>query len=464
MSIPGWALALGAAKIAPEMANDWMGLYKSIKENNTVDNNRQVLSDFALAQSAPETQPQWDDNPSGGILSGSIPTQRDRFRQLKTKIGTGVYSPDFETGAKVLGAIDKQQEEGLQKKDLAGGYGKLISAFQKDPNTPLNQVAANMTPGELSAFMKEAGGKMDDWTKAGATQQETAYKSNVRGYTPDAYRKLAEIERGSYKNLSELQAAYADLASQYPGVFQGEDIKRFADMNREYWKEKPMGAPEPYSIGVGRSQETGLLQNFALGAPKNIAQTTSVAPAPRITINNEQRRDFKDERDLRKEFLSLPEVKEYPTVEAQTQRAVKALAEQGKGSNVAVDQSIITIFNKMLDPASVVRESEYARTPQDLSVLSRIKGKWDKIQKGGAGLDATERAALQRMVDNFSVIASQQYNNRVGEYKGLARDYGYNPERVVPRKNALDNKQPPKQPITPQQAAAELARRRAGGK
>ena len=146
-------------------------------------------------------------------------------------------------------------------------------------------------------------------------------------------------------------------------------------------------------------------------------------------------------------------------MEAQTQRAVKALSEQGKGSNVAVDQSIITIFNKMLDPASVVRESEYARTPQDLSVLSRIKGKWDKIQKGGAGLDATERAALQRMVNNFSEIASQQYNNRVGEYKGLARDYGYNAERVVPRKNALNAKQTP----TPQQAAAELARRRAAG-
>jgi len=461
MAIPGWALALGAAKIAPEMANDWMGLYKSIKENNTVDNNRQVLSDFALAQSAPEQQPQWDDTLSGGILSSSIPTQKDRFRQLKTKIGTGVYSPDFETGAKVIGAIDKQQEEGLQKKDLAGGYGKLISAFQKDPNTPLNQVAANMTPGELSAFMKEAGGKMDDWTKAGATQMETGRKAQLAIDTPKAYAELSDIETRpeGYKNLSELTGAYSRLAGKYPGVFGPEDIKRFTDMNRAYWEQKPMGEPAPYSIGVGRSQETGLLQNFALGAPKNIAQTTSVAPAPRITINNEQRRDFKDEMGLRKEFLALPEVKEYPTVEAQTQRAVKALSEQGKGSNVAVDQSIITIFNKMLDPASVVRESEYARTPQDLSVLSRIKGKWDKIQKGGAGLDATERAALQRMVNNFSEIASQQYNNRVGEYKGLARDYGYNAERVVPRKNALNAKQTP----TPQQAAAELARRRAAG-
>jgi hypothetical protein len=186
----------------------------------------------------------------------------------------------------------------------------------------------------------------------------------------------------------------------------------------------------------------------------------SVAPVTNITVQGN--RDRTAEFGLRKEFLGLPEVKEFPVVESQSRRALKALSEQGKGSNVAVDQSIITVFNKMLDPTSVVRESEYARTPQDLSVLSRIRGKWDKVQRGGAGLDATERQALNRMVGNFAQIASKQYNSRAKEYRQLATEYGFNPSRVVVRGNGIDEDTVAPAQITPQQAAAELLRRRGG--
>jgi len=159
----------------------------------------------------------------------------------------------------------------------------------------------------------------------------------------------------------------------------------------------------------------------------------SIAKESRPIINNrpQTQTDFKNESSMRKEFLTLPEVKDFPIIEQNSKRALAALAEQGKGSNVAVDQSIITVFNKMLDPASVVRESEYARTPQDLSLLSRIRGKWDKIQRGGAGLDGNERQALYRMVKNFNDIANEQYNDQVEYYSGLASRYGYKPENIV---------------------------------
>src|SRR3990167_2553191 len=145
---------------------------------------------------------------------------------------------------------------------------------------------------------------------------------------------------------------------------------------------------------------------------------------------NEQNMDFRNESAMRKEFLTLPEVKEYPTIEAQSKRALAALSDPNK-NKVAVDQAIITTFNKMMDPSSVVRESEYARTPQDMAILNRIKGKMEKLATGGAGLTDDERQAMYRMVSAFKDISDAQYNEQVDYYGGLAQRYGYKPENIV---------------------------------
>ena len=68
------------------------------------------------------------------------------------------------------------------------------------------------------------------------------------------------------------------------------------------------------------------------------------------------------------------------------------------GSFVGIDQSLVMIFNKLTDPDSVVRESEYARTARNLPFISQLKG-WigAKMDKGGAGLTNVERLALVRL-------------------------------------------------------------------
>jgi hypothetical protein len=52
-------------------------------------------------------------------------------------------------------------------------------------------------------------------------------------------------------------------------------------------------------------------------------------------------------------------------------------------NRIAVQQAIITSFNKITDPTSVVRESEYARTPEGASLINKLKGAYEKITKGG---------------------------------------------------------------------------------
>jgi hypothetical protein len=140
----------------------------------------------------------------------------------------------------------------------------------------------------------------------------------------------------------------------------------------------------------------------------------------------------KMEMDMRKEFTRLPEVKSHVEISSQVQRLEKAMEEnQRGGSKVAVDQALITILNKMLDPSSVVRESEYARTPGDLAFLNRMRGKIQKLKTGGAGLVDEDRAAIADMARQFFTVSQGMYDEQANYYGGLAERYGYNPENVV---------------------------------
>lgn len=152
---------------------------------------------------------------------------------------------------------------------------------------------------------------------------------------------------------------------------------------------------------------------------------------PNSTAGVDQRR-ISDEMKIRKEFSSTPEVKNFVEIDSQAQRLDKAI-EQAKmgGSMVAVDQALITILNKMLDPSSVVRESEYARTPNDLAFLNRMRGKIEKLNEGGAGLTDEDRQAIAEMARSFYNVAEGMYNQQVKYYTDLSKRYGYSPENIV---------------------------------
>jgi len=191
---------------------------------------------------------------------------------------------------------------------------------------------------------------------------------------------------------------------------------------------------EPYKIGTIKPFEEGDLKVNKRYLGNGEWEVVSTAPRykPETTINLKPEDKFENERKLSKEFQAVPEVKDFPLIESQVGRLNKAMKEaQGEGSMVAVDQALITILNKMLDPSSVVRESEYARTPSDMGILNRVKGKFDKLVTGGAGLTSDERVAIARMARKFYEVAKDQYSAQVDYYKGVAKQYDLSPERVV---------------------------------
>lgn len=135
---------------------------------------------------------------------------------------------------------------------------------------------------------------------------------------------------------------------------------------------------------------------------------------------------------LRKEFNDLPEVKEAAEIRRKYEVMQTAFNESKTTNNfVAVDQAIITLFNKMTDPESVVRESEYARTQSDLSMWRRLRAKIEKLEKGGAGLTQEDREAIFKMASKFQEVAQKKYNLRLHEYRGYITSYGLDPDKYL---------------------------------
>lgn len=316
-----------------------------------------------------------------------------------------------------------------------------------------NQSAMSALPGmiNLDSALAEYGAKV----KAGGGDINTFYEQKMQidmaKQTADAikpYLKQPEALRAIWPRLQQmfplLQNATPDqfISDGGEGVIYAAKTPDGQLVPNVYVSYDENGKPSVHTVidreGLAdrRFEQQMQLQDKRLAQQMDLQARREAAAESRLerrisAATQNQAKDFRNESAMRKEFLSLPEVKDFPTIVQNSKRALKALQEQGKGSNVAVDQSIITVFNKMLDPASVVRESEYARTPQDLSVLSRIRGKWDKVQRGGAGLDGTERQALYRMINNFNQVANEQYNQQVEYYSDLSKRYGYEPRNVV---------------------------------
>lgn len=87
-------------------------------------------------------------------------------------------------------------------------------------------------------------------------------------------------------------------------------------------------------------------------------------------------------------------------------------------------QAVLVTFQKILDPTSVVRESEYARTAAGQAFMDRIQGYAERLSSGGAGLTDADMAAMvesaKQMLANaetFTQGTRQRIGRTAGRYK-----------------------------------------------
>ncbi len=92
-----------------------------------------------------------------------------------------------------------------------------------------------------------------------------------------------------------------------------------------------------------------------------------------------------------------------------------------RGDMNAGSQAVLVTFQKVLDEESVVRESEYARSPQGQGLFDRIRGIVPRLQHGGPGVTIEELKTFQRLAREI-VNSTRDYVASVKERIGRNAD------------------------------------------
>lgn len=180
---------------------------------------------------------------------------------------------------------------------------------------------------------------------------------------------------------------------------QSQDIRAV-----EYIQGRPLAGTGEAGIGaVGQYRQQI--------APKNVVNV------PDFTAGE---RGFKNERDLGKDFKSEPIYKDFNDMKTAYSQVITALDQGTPIGDVAGATKVM----KLLDPGSVVRESELAIAMQASGRLDRLQN-YFSLWASGQKLTPTQRDDFKQLSAELYAAAGQAYNLKRDEYKNFGGAYGF---------------------------------------
>jgi hypothetical protein len=135
---------------------------------------------------------------------------------------------------------------------------------------------------------------------------------------------------------------------------------------------------------------------------------------------------------MKQDFIKQPGIKAYNKVQTQFDMMDSIIDNiDGAFDKGVGDDALIVMFNKLIDPESVVRESEFARTGKHSALAEKWKGKLVAVSEGGAGLTPENRKEILRvsriMRDSYDKYAMEAAKDSIG----FANDFGVKPRHII---------------------------------
>jgi len=135
---------------------------------------------------------------------------------------------------------------------------------------------------------------------------------------------------------------------------------------------------------------------------------------------------------LRGDFRSEPVYKDFQAIDSAYRQINKGL----DAGTAAGDLAASTKLMKLLDPTSVVRESELVMAMQATGKLDQLYNYANKIATGQF-LSPKQKGEFRELATEFYNSAGEQYNTKRGEYAGIAERNQLNVPDVVGKEVTL---------------------------
>lgn len=361
--------------------------------------------------------------------------EQDRLDALNEKAiaaqqASGLKTANTQTKQVPLSTLEKAQRMAdlqMQQGDLAGGLATMKAGI--DVTTQIPAATQKITSDIMrQGYNLIAAGKSAEEAKAAMVDYAK------RTYPPDLIPGIENIQF-TPGGVGIIQAPGGVITTEYDAATGSTKFSYHKVDDHMLTGGLDVLAAKNRAAALMKADPT-LTQNAAMArAADEIRKENNQAKQSNIMLRinaGAGQKSEKGETGLRKEFNALQEVKNYKTFSGQyaTMAATMGKLKDFKSLNPA-DQVLIMDFNKALDPSSVVRESEYARTPENMSILNRASAATSRLMQGGV-LNQTERQALMQAAKVMKQSYKSQYDAARAQYQRIAEENGYSPRNVVP--------------------------------
>jgi hypothetical protein len=270
------------------------------------------------------------------------------------------------------------------------------------------------------------------------------YESGLRGFgTGVEGTSLNILARGSEKTP---QGEAIRKSTDYALAWKNQTSPQYVDQvvmdenGNEYYVRKQVPAPKlpPNILPPIYGEEGVTTQPADMTQPQITEQPGQVTPSTQQTTPSTQPGMLKKrgltepdkrarEGDLRKEYNALPDVKAYNEVNT-AYNQIKVATQRPSPAN---DLAAATKFMKLLDPTSVVRESELIMAVQASGLADRISNTGNRILNGEK-LTPTQRKDFFDAATQFYKIAEEKKRAIDTQYTNIGIESNLNYKNIIP--------------------------------
>lgn len=231
---------------------------------------------------------------------------------------------------------------------------------------------------------------------------------------------------------------YADALAQYDPIASMELKARLAKPTRKLTTVAPGGSlvdeatgQAVYNAPAKDDAPSSVKEyNFAKsqGYPGTFEQfqlAQRKAGASSVNVNTGQK-GFDNTLKLRGDFRSEPIYKAHQEVQSAHSQITQAIKQQSPAGDLAAATKIM----KILDPGSVVRESELGMAMAASGMLDRLTN-YAQMRISGEKLTPSQRADFKALADSLLGESAKQYNAKRSEYAGIVKRNDLNEEDVL---------------------------------
>jgi hypothetical protein len=186
------------------------------------------------------------------------------------------------------------------------------------------------------------------------------------------------------------------------------------------------GAPKTQAVPGKIAEFLAARDQGLIPATMTLSQYQNMSTPKTIIDMTGGQKGFDNEMSLKKSFAAEPTYKAFNEMQA----AYGQINDSLKSASPAGDLAAATKFMKLLDPGSVVRESELGMAMAASGMLDRATN-YAQMRIDGTKLTETQRKDFKNLSESLFSTAVGAYNSKRGEFEEMGSAYGLDAKRAL---------------------------------